>query len=193
MEIEAAHQSPPCQRGVVLPLAKPGGFRGSQVSTWVYTTGKVPAVNPSVTPPACQLPFTREPCGQCPRTMRTGLVCNRYFPDPPGIVPAVEVGVSITSIKYHPQSKPELHRPQAPSVTCGDSSLPEGAMGFCLSTLDFCKLESDCCNPSGKNQRFLPAPFDKGAFGRTIDTGRVREVTNRRKLSCALTAAARRL
>ena len=32
--------------------------------------------------------------------------------------------------KYQPTSKPELHRPQAPSVTCGDSSLPEGAMGL---------------------------------------------------------------
>ena len=39
----------------------------------------------------------------------------------------------------------------------------------------------------------VPAPFGKGAFGRTIDTGWGREVTNRRKLSCALTAAARRL
>ena len=32
------------------------------------------------------------------------------------------------AIKYHLQSKPELHRPLAPSVTCGDSSLPEGAI-----------------------------------------------------------------
>ncbi len=31
--------------------------------------------------------------------------------------------------KYHPKSKPSAYRPQAPSVTCGDSSLPEGAMG----------------------------------------------------------------
>ena len=37
--------------------------------------------------------------------------------------------VTITTSKYHPPSKPELHRPLAPSVTCGDSSLPEGAMG----------------------------------------------------------------
>ena len=34
--------------------------------------------------------------------------------------------------KYQPTSKPELHRPQAPSVTCGDSSLPEGAIGGCV-------------------------------------------------------------
>ena len=37
--------------------------------------------------------------------------------------------MSITSIKYQPKIKPELHGPLAPSVTCGDSSLPEGAMG----------------------------------------------------------------
>ena len=37
--------------------------------------------------------------------------------------------VSIPTSKYHPRSKPQLHRPLAPSVTCGDSSLPEGAIG----------------------------------------------------------------
>ena len=47
-------------------------------------------------------------------------------------------------------------------------------------------------NPSVKNQRFLPAPFSKGAFGCGIDTGRVREVAIRRKPPCAMTAAARR-
>ena len=38
--------------------------------------------------------------------------------------------VSTSTSKYQPISKPELHRPQAPSVTCGDSSLPEGAAAF---------------------------------------------------------------
>ena len=47
-------------------------------------------------------------------------------------------------------------------------------------------------NPSVKNQRFLPAPFSKGAFGCAADTGRVREVAIRRKPPCAMTAAARR-
>ena len=90
-----APQSPPCQRGVVLPLPKPGGFHrlaGFHIGPFSL---EVPAVNPSVTPAACQLPLTREPCGQCPRTMRTGLVCIRYFPDPPGIVTAVAVGVHL--------------------------------------------------------------------------------------------------
>ena len=41
--------------------------------------------------------------------------------------------VSKTFGKYHPQSKSSAYCPQAPSVTCGDSSLPEGAMGGCVS------------------------------------------------------------
>ena len=41
---------------------------------------EVPTVNPSVTPPACQLPFAREPCGQCPLTMRTGIFCVSLLP-----------------------------------------------------------------------------------------------------------------
>ena len=177
-----------------MPLAKPGGFRRQTGFHIGLRFRKVLAVESLSHASGVPAPFSKGALRAVPAdNFARWLSAIRHFPDPPGIVPAVEVGVSITSIKYHPQSKPELHRPQAPSVTCGDSSLPEGAMGFCLSTLDFCKLESACCNPSGKNQRFLPAPFDKGAFGRTIDTGRVREVTNRRKLSCALTAAARRL
>ena len=54
-------QSPPCQRGVVLPLAKPGGFRGGQISTWVCAFGKCLLWNPSVTASPCQLPLAREP------------------------------------------------------------------------------------------------------------------------------------
>ena len=38
----------------------------------------------------------------------------------------------------------------------------------------------------------VPAPFHKGAFGCTADTGRVREVTIRRKPPWALSAATRR-
>ena len=33
----------------------------------------------------------------------------------------------MTTSKYRPIMKPEMHRPLAPSVTCGASSLPEGA------------------------------------------------------------------
>ena len=88
--------------------------------------------------------------------------------------------MGIDNLQQVPPQKQTISLPPAGSLSHGEghrglpgraSSLPEGAMGFCLSTLDFCKLESDCCNPSVKNQRFLPAPFGKGAFGCGIDTG----------------------
>ena len=92
----------------------------------------------------------------------------RFFPDPPGIVTAVEGGVSITSIKYHPISKTQLRPPLAPSGTCGASSLPEGAvfpLAFAFSHWIFGNRKCLLWNPSVKNQRFLPAPFHKGASG----------------------------
>ena len=45
--------------------------------------------------------------------------------------------VSITTSKYHPQSKPSVSRPLAPSVTCGDSSLRSGAISLSHFTLDY--------------------------------------------------------
>ena len=56
--------------------------------------------------------------------------------------------VSIPTGKYHPKIKPSAFRPLAPSVTCGDSSLPEGAIGCCVSTLDLWELEVPTVNPS---------------------------------------------
>ena len=53
--------------------------------------------------------------------------------------------VTMTTSKYHPQSKPELHRPLAPSVTFGDSSLPEGAMGCVLFYIGFVGVGSAHC------------------------------------------------
>ena len=38
----------------------------------------------------------------------------------------------MTTSKYHPQSKPSAYPPLAPSVTCGASSRPSGAMGGCV-------------------------------------------------------------
>ena len=67
--------------------------------------------------------------------------------------------VTMTTSKYHPESKPSVSRPLAPSVTCGDSSLPEGAMGPVPCHIGLYFWESAYCNPSVKNQRFLPAPF----------------------------------
>ena len=45
---------------------------GAYFSTLDLWELEVPAVNPSVTPPACQLPLAREPCGQCPLTISHG-------------------------------------------------------------------------------------------------------------------------
>ena len=60
----------------------------------------------------------------------------------PGVVTAVEIGVSILSIKYQPKSRPSAYLPLAPSGTCGASSLPEGAMGcipFHIGLLQYVK------------------------------------------------------
>ena len=66
----------------------------------------------------------------------------------PGIVTAVQDWASTISSRYHPVRKPSACRPQAPSVTCGDSSLPEGAMGFCLFTWACAYGEVPTVNPS---------------------------------------------
>ena len=99
--------------------------------------------------------------------------------------------MTMTTSKYRPIMKPELHRPLAPSVTCGDSSLPEGAMGCIPFHIGLCLWKVPAVQ-SLSHASGVPAPFDKGAFGCTADTGRVRVVTNCKKPPCALTAAARR-
>ena len=160
-------------------------------------------MNPSVTPPACQLPLTREPfclryrylaegfvytslregggLGRSPKTegasgQETNLTTGggtspklSHF-----LCPWKEAAwqnwhrVSVVMSKYHPKSKPSAYRPLAPSVTCGDSSLPEGAMGCVPFHMGLCLWEVPTVNPSVKNQRFLPAPFGKGAFLRPV-------------------------
>ena len=99
-------------------------------------------------------------------------------------------GIDTTS-KYQPIRKPPAYPPLAPSVTCGDSSLPERAMGCIPFHIGLCLWKVPAVQ-SLSHASGVPAPFDKGAFGCTTDTGRVREVTNCRKPPCALTAAARR-
>ena len=97
--------------------------------------GEVPAVKSLSHGNAVPAPFGKGALRVVPAAnFARWLFTTRHFPDPPGIVPAVHGWVSTTASKYHPQRKPELHRPPAPSVTCGDSSLPEGAMDWCLST-----------------------------------------------------------
>ncbi len=80
-------RSPPGQRGVVLPLAKPGGFsRLAGFHTGLYF-GKVPTVNPSVKNQRfLPAPTGREPLRAVPAAnFARQLSTNRYFPDPPGI------------------------------------------------------------------------------------------------------------
>ena len=137
-------------------------------------------------------PFDKGACGQCPLTISHGgfqqLVTSLTrpvsaagvppgaiphgnlqqivtAPPAPGNVPAVEVGVSITSIKYRPIPNHQLSArwlPQSPAVTAPSRRELWGAY---FSTLDLWELEVPAMNPSVKNQRFLPAPFSKGACG----------------------------
>ncbi len=54
--------------------------------------------------------------------------------------------VSIPTSKYHPQSKPELHRPLAPSVTATPCQLPPGGShGVRTFPHGFVLSESACC------------------------------------------------
>ncbi len=69
--------------------------------------------------------------------------------------------------KYKPISKPQPHRPLAPSVTCGDSSLPEGAMGCEPFHMGLCLWESANCE-SLSHASGVPAPFGKGAILRPV-------------------------
>ena len=65
-------QRPPCQRGVVLPLAKPGGFRrlaGFHIGLYFWESACCGLPQSRPRPPGahrtCQIPLTREPflCG----------------------------------------------------------------------------------------------------------------------------------
>ena len=66
--------------------------------------------------------------------------------------------VTTTTSKYHPISKTYLRPPPAPSVTCGDSSLPEGAMGLvpCHIGLYFGKVPAVEALSHGEGRRGLP-------------------------------------
>ena len=64
--------SPPCQRGVVLPLAKPGGFRrlaGFPMSLYFLKSADCESPQSKIKD-FCQLPLAREPFGGCIDTGR---------------------------------------------------------------------------------------------------------------------------
>ena len=129
-------------RGGGIPQAKPGNFLPITYSLftkklslfhigWYFE--EVPTVNPSVTPPACQLPLAREPAGSARGHFRTGLVCNRYFPDPPGIVLLCHIGFFSLSIDSVGRKHPKIPQTQTgvgakthhPSQSEG--SIPDGS------------------------------------------------------------------
>ena len=109
-----------------------------------WTVGGAGWTAPNLT--ICQRQIATSPfrAGSARSQFRTKLVCNRSCPDPPGVVTAVEIGVSITSIKYQPKSRPSAYLPLAPSGTCGASSLRSGAMGcipFHIGLLQYVKCQ----------------------------------------------------
>ena len=64
-------------------------------------------------------------------------------------------------------------------------SPPGGSYGCVPLHIGLCFWESACC-VSLSHGCAVPAPFNKGAFGCTADTGRGREVTIRRRLPCEI-------
>ena len=79
-------------------------------------------------------------------------------------IPLKKFMASIPASKYHPICKQSVFCPLAPSVTCGDSSLPEGAMGCVALHIGFQLIDSANCE-SLRHAFGVPAPFRKGAFG----------------------------
>ena len=72
------------------------------------------------------------------------------------------------------------------------SSLRSGAMGAYHFTLDFRNSMVPSVESLRQKSKIFASSLSQGSLGCSADTGRVREVTIRRKPPCALTAAARR-
>ena len=66
--------------------------------------------------------------------------------------------------KYKPISKPQPHRPLAPSVTCGDSSLPEGAMGCEPFHMGLCLWESADCESLSQKSKIFASSLWQGSL-----------------------------
>ena len=66
--------------------------------------------------------------------------------------------------KYHPKSKPSAYRPLAPSVTCGDSSLPEGAMGCEPFHMGLCLWESANCESLSQKSEIFASSLWQGSL-----------------------------
>ena len=127
-------------------------------------------MNPSVTPTACQLPLTREPCGQCPLTISHGSFLRFVT----SLTRPVSLLRCMVGYRQPPASTiPSANRnctarwlPQSPAVTAPSR---RELWGLCLATLDFLRMRSACCE-SLSHGCAVPAPFGKGAFGCGIGT-----------------------
>ena len=141
--------APEPKRRANLPMVPPGGFsRGEQ-----FERERVaPPLSRLLCLLSCRSKKGRPPAGRTSQfDNSTRLNWHR---------------VSIPTSKYHPRSKPQPHRPLAPSVTANAVPAPSRRelWGAYLSTLDFCKLESANCE-SLSHASGVPAPFSKGASG----------------------------
>ena len=72
--------------------------------------------------------------------------------------------MSTTTSKYHPKSKSSAYRPLAPSVTCGDSSLPEGAMGCVPFHIGLLLWESACCESLSQKSKIFASSLWQGSL-----------------------------
>ena len=103
-------QSPPCQRGVVW-RSQTGGIprAGRFPHGFVLVESACCGIPQSKIKDFCQLPFTREPCGQCPRTISHGNLQQ--------IVTAPPAPGNVTWLK-------KTHRPKPPLPKGGASATP---------------------------------------------------------------------
>ena len=88
----------------------------------------------------------------------------------------------MTTSKYHPICKQPAFTPQAPSVTFGDSSLPEGAIFLRLLRfhIGFLKFEGACYESLSQKSEIFASSHRPGAFaGSARSQFRTKLVCNR--------------
>ena len=107
----------------------------------------------------CQLPFTREPAGSARGQFRRRVAADNAHGNLLRIVTAPPVPGIVTAVEMDMQTKAPLAKGGFASGKTG--GIPRVA-GFHMG---LCFWKVPAVNPSVKNQRFLPAPFHKGAFG----------------------------
>ena len=108
-----------------------------------------------------------------------------------GVVPPRRYGEPAASTD--PEANRQLTARRLPQTRLRRaSSLPEGAMGAYHFTLDFRNSMVPSVESLRQKSKIFASSLSQGSLGCSADTGRVREVTIRRKPPCALSAATRR-